>query len=96
MSDSLNAAAEALRGKIDGTGFDGSVKFDMEDEGIIRIVDGQVTTDDGDAACTITASMDTFQELFDGDLDPTAAYMTGKIKIDGDLGQAMKLSQILG
>jgi putative sterol carrier protein len=40
--------------------------------------------------------MDTFQELFDGDLDPTAAYMTGKIKIDGDLGQAMKLSQILG
>ena len=33
---------------------------------------------------------------FEGELDPTAAFMTGKIKIDGDMGQAMKLSQLLG
>lgn len=95
MSDSVNAAAQALQAKIDEAGFDGSVKFDMEGAGVIRLVDGAVSTEDGDAECTITASMETFQELFDGDLDPTAAFMTGKIKIDGDMGQAMKLSQLL-
>ena len=95
MSDSVNAAAQALQTKIDEAGFDGSVKFDMEGAGVIRLVDGAVSTEDGDAECTITASMETFQELFDGDLDPTAAFMTGKIKIDGDMGQAMKLSQLL-
>ena len=40
MSDSLNAAAQALQAKIDEAGFDGSVKFDMEGAGVIRIVDG--------------------------------------------------------
>lgn len=96
MSDSLSAAVQALQSRIEEAGFDGSVKFDMEGGGVIRIADGAVTTEDGDAECTITASMDTLQELFEGDLDPTAAFMTGKIKIDGDMGQAMKLSQLLG
>lgn len=96
MSDALNAAVQALQAKIDGAGFDGSVKFEMEGEGVIRIADGAVSTDDGDAECTISASAETFQELFEGELDPTAAFMTGKIKIDGDMGQAMKLSQLLG
>ena len=95
MSDALNAAVQALQAKIDGAGFDGSVKFEMEGEGVIRIADGAVSTDDGDAECTISASVETFQELFEGELDPTAAFMTGKIKIDGDMGQAMKLSQLL-
>ena len=95
MSDALNAAVQALQAKIDGAGFDGSVKFEMEGEGVIRIADGAVSTDDGDAECTISASAETFQELFEGELDPTAAFMTGKIKIDGDMGQAMKLSQLL-
>jgi putative sterol carrier protein len=45
---------------------------------------------------TISASLDTFREIFDGELSPTAAYMTGRMKIDGDMSAAMKLSQILG
>lgn len=96
MSDALNAAAEALRGQLGDGGFDGTVKFDIADNGVIRIVDGVVTTEDGDADCTIAGSFDTFQEMFDGELDPTAAFMSGKIKIDGDMGVAMKLGQLLG
>ena len=96
MSDALNAAAAALQGKLGGGSFDGSVKFDVEGEGVILIAGETVSTDDGDADCTISASMDTFQELFAGELDPTAAFMTGKIKIDGDMGVAMKLSGLLG
>ncbi len=94
MSDALNAAAEALRGKMGDGGFDGSIKFEMPDEGVIRIADGEVSTDDGDADCTISASIETFQEMFEGELDPTAAYMTGKIKIDGDMSVAMKVAQL--
>lgn len=96
MSAIVSAAAEALKEKIGGGGFDGSVKFDLTGEGVIRIVNGDVTTEDGDADCTISAEPDTFKEMFDGELDPTAAYMTGKIKIDGDMGVAMKLGSLLG
>lgn len=94
MSDALEAAAEALKGKI-GDGIDGSVKFAIEGEGAIVIDGASVSTEDSDADCTISADMDTFQDLFNGELDPTAAFMTGKIKIDGDMGVAMKLGQIL-
>lgn len=97
MSDSLNTAAEALRGKMSGSGFQGSVRFDMSDDGVIRVEDETVTTGggEGEADCTISASMETFQEMFEGELDPTSAFMTGKIKIDGDMGVAMRLAQIL-
>ncbi|MHA1537876.1 MAG: SCP2 sterol-binding domain-containing protein [Alphaproteobacteria bacterium] len=44
----------------------------------------------------MSAALDTFQDIFDGALSPTAAYMTGRMRIDGDMGLAMKLSQILG
>ena len=95
MSDDLTTAAGALSEKLAGSSFDGSVKFDVAGAGVIRIVDGAVTTEDGAADCTISASMDTFRDMFNGDLDPTAAFMTGKIKIDGDMGVAMKLGQLL-
>lgn len=96
MSEIVSAAAAALSDKIGDAGFDGSVKFELTGEGVIRIVDGAVTTEDGDADCTITADPDTFKDMFEGEIDPTAAYMTGKIKVDGDMGVAMKLGQLLG
>jgi putative sterol carrier protein len=95
MSEKLQAAAEALRLKMEGSGFQGSVKFDMAEEGCIRVEDERVSVEDGPADCTISAAMETFQEMFQGDLDPTAAFMTGKIRIDGDMGAAMRLAQLL-
>ena len=96
MSEALEAAATALREKFAGADFEGSVKFDVEDEGIIRFVDGEIGAEDGEVDVTISASLDTFREIFDGELSPTAAYMTGRMRIDGDMSTAMKLSQILG
>lgn len=95
MSEKLNTAAEKLREKLDGSGFRGSVRFDMSDDGVLRVENEEVTTEDGEADCTITASMETFQEMFQGDLDPTSAFMTGKIRIDGDMSLAMRLGQVL-
>lgn len=96
MSDDLAAAEAALREKFSGESLDGTVKFDIEDEGTLRVVDGEVTREDGDADVTIAGDMETFREMFEGELAPTAAYMTGRIRIDGDMALAMKLSSLLG
>ena len=95
MRKDIEEAAAALKEKLGGEGFEGSVKFEVIDEGVILLRDGEISTEDGEADVTITATLDTFRSMFEGDLSPTAAYMTGKIRIDGDMGAAMKLSQLL-
>lgn len=95
MSETLESAAEKLREKLGGRELDGSVKFDVTDEGAIIISGGDVRVGEGDADVTISGSLDTFRAMFEGELAPTAAYMTGRISIDGDMSMAMKLSQVL-
>lgn len=95
MSSDIDHAIAQLQAKFDGADFSGTCKFVIQDQGSIRVEDGKVAVGDGDADVTISATMDTFQSMFDGDLSPTVAYMTGKMKIDGDMGRAMKLSAIL-
>ncbi|MEQ9695439.1 SCP2 sterol-binding domain-containing protein [Shimia sp. SDUM112013] len=95
MSDIVNAAVSALADKLAGDSFDGSAKFVIEGEGAI-IIDGDgVRASDDDADVTMTADADTFQSILEGDLNPTAAFMSGKLSIDGDMGQAMKLGGVL-
>ncbi len=95
MSDVIGGAVEALQGRLGDGGFDSIVKFEIEGEGGI-IVDGDgVRAGDDDAECTLSADADTFQQIMDGSLNPTAAFMTGKLTVDGDMGLAMKLGAIL-
>jgi len=96
MSEALQSAMAALNEKFGGADFEGSVKFEIEGAGVIRVEDGAVVEGDGAADVTISASLATFRAIFDGELSPTAAYMTGRMRIEGDMGTAMKLSQILG
>ncbi len=95
MSDVVNEAVTALNAKMDGAGFDGSAKFVIEDEGAI-IIDGDgARAGDDDTDVTLTASAEVFKAILDGEQNPTTAFMTGKLKVDGDMGQAMKLSGVL-
>lgn len=89
MSDIINEAVTQLSSKI-GT-FDGSVKFVIEDEGAIMLDEAGVRAGDEPAECTMTADAETFQGILNGDVNPTAAFMSGQLKVDGDMGQAMKL-----
>jgi putative sterol carrier protein len=50
---------------------------------------------DEPADVTLSADADTFRAIFEGDLNPTSAFMTGKLSVDGDMGVAMKLASVL-
>ncbi|MBO9396160.1 SCP2 sterol-binding domain-containing protein [Shimia sp. R9_1] len=95
MSDIVTAAVTALTEKLGGESFDGSAKFAIEGEGAIIIDADGVRAGDEDADVTMTADVETFQAILEGELNPTAAFMSGKLAIDGDMGAAMKLGGVL-
>jgi putative sterol carrier protein len=92
--DSLESRADAS--KI--AGMSNSYLFDIEGEGqwLVDVRDGaiKVTEGTGDADATIQTGAETFEKIVAGDQNPTTAYMTGKLKIKGDMGAAMKLQKI--
>jgi putative sterol carrier protein len=92
---SIQDVAEKMRSRVESSGFDRSVKFDTGGDGII-VIDGQsISTSDAAADCTIKLSLEDLEALIAGELNPTAAFMTGKIKVEGDMSVAMALSQVL-
>ena len=96
MSEIVEGAVKALNAKLGGGGIDGSVRFVIEDEGAVRIDADGASPDNGtDADCTLTATAETFHGLLQGDLDPTGAFMSGKLTVDGDMGLAMRLGSLL-
>ncbi|XOY56427.1 MAG: SCP2 sterol-binding domain-containing protein [Rhodobacterales bacterium] len=96
MSDVINEAVTQLNAKMGGNGFDGTAKFVIEDEGAIIIDQTGARAADDDADVTLTASADVFKAILDNELNPTTAFMTGKLSVDGDMGMAMKLTSVLG
>ena len=79
-------------------GMSNSYVFDVDGVGqwTVRVADGAVTVDEGasEADCTISASEETLQKIVAGEQNATTAYMTGKLKIKGDMGAAMKLQKL--
>lgn len=94
--DVIVAKIEEQAAKISPIG--ATVKFKLDDQ--VIYVDGtgegnKISTDDKDADCVISTTMDTFIKLRNGDINPMMAMMTGKIKIKGDMGVAMKLQSLM-
>jgi putative sterol carrier protein len=87
--------AEKIRARVECGGFDRTVKFDTGADGVILIDGATISTTDGPADCTIKLSLDDLESLVAGDLNPTMAFMSGKIKIEGDMTVAMALSQLI-
>ncbi len=56
----------------------------------------QVMEGEGDAQCTITVADEDFVNIVSGKLNPQMAFMSGKLKVQGDMGLAMKLGNVLG
>jgi putative sterol carrier protein len=90
--------AKMKEGASKKSAFGNTVKFST-DQGVVYI-DGNATppdvsNDDKDADCTLKMDFSDFSDLIDRKLDGMTAFMTGKLKIEGDMGVAMKLQSIL-
>jgi putative sterol carrier protein len=75
------------------------IKFDFGDDGVVRI-DGKssptvIDNADSDADCTVKVTMDNFVQIAEGNLNPQMAFMTGKLRVEGDMSLAMQLGSIL-
>ena len=73
------------------------VKFDFGDIGKIFLDGnaGQVSTEDAAADTTIKVKLEDFVAMAQGQLDPTAAFMQGKLRVEGDMGVAMQLQGVM-
>ena len=95
MSEVIQQGVVALNEKLGGEGFDGLAKFVIEEEGEIVLDSEGARAADDDADVTLTASAETFRGMMEGNVNPTMAFMSGQLKIDGDMSLAMKLAAVL-
>jgi putative sterol carrier protein len=81
---------------LSGGGFTNKVKFDFGGVGKLFIdgAAGKVTNEDGAADATINVAFQDFVALAQGSLDPMSAFMSGKLKVLGDMSVAMKLQTL--
>ena len=89
LAAKMNEAGAWLPGK--------TVKLDFGDEGTVML-DGKaeaVSEGGGDADTTIKVAWDDWQAMTDGTLDGMTAFMTGKLKVEGDMSNAMQLQGLL-
>ena len=73
------------------------VKLDFGADGAIMLdgAAGEVTEDDGEADTTIKTSWEDWQKMAAGELDGMTAFMTGKLRVEGDMSNAMQLQGVL-
>ncbi len=91
---SLEAYTEQVRNAVGEKNLGAKIKFAFNEGGVLLIDGATVTNNDEPAACTVKVGLEDFGKMMARKLDPMTAFMTGKIKIDGDMGVAMKLSKL--
>jgi putative sterol carrier protein len=97
---SLETSTDQIRAQLPQLAALGyKVKFAINDTGVVLVdatqMPATLSNDDDEADCTIRLSEDRLAQLIDGRLSPTLAYTLGQIKVEGSLGVAMKLANLL-
>lgn len=103
VKQALAALAEKINSNPEGIGsLRGVFQFDLsgDDGGTFQVTfqqDGVSYTEGApeESICTLALSDANFLKLISGDLNPTTAFMMGKLKVKGDLGLALKLHAVL-
>ena len=93
--DYLAIVKEKAEGK-DLSVLGGSVKFVVDDD--VVMIDGnsgEISSEDNEATCTISTDAETMQSIMDGSSSPQAAFMTGKLKVAGDMSIALKVQSVI-
>ena len=101
MAESVRAFFEGLESSVDTSktaGMNNSYVFDVEGAGswLVAVSNGSVDVKEGsgEADVTIQTSEENFMRILNGEMNPMAAYMQGKLKVRGDMGAAMKLQKL--
>ena len=94
LSDKLNAKPEKV------AGMNCVYQFRITDAAWnVKLADGKVAVAEGEAPspnCTIMMAEADFLDLVSGKLNGQMAFLTGKLKVAGDMGLALKLGSFLG
>lgn len=96
----LQTIIDGLQEKVgEDCGLGSIVKFDFGDQGSVILdasqVPNTVALEGAEPDCTMIISIKDFIAIADGSLDSVSAFMTGRLKVRGDMGVAMKLGAIL-
>ncbi|MFV0336481.1 MAG: SCP2 sterol-binding domain-containing protein [Tropicimonas sp.] len=94
MSDIIDKAVAALSGRLTGT-LPGSAKFVLTGAGALMIDGAGVRAGDEAADVTLSAAPEVFEAILRGETNPTVAFMSGQLTVDGDMGMAMQLASLL-
>lgn len=93
VTDELREAAAT------DTGLGKRIKFDFGENGVVLIdasqVPNRVSNQDEAAGCTLSMSIADYARMAAGELNATVAFMTGKLKVTGDMALAMKLDSLV-
>jgi putative sterol carrier protein len=97
---SLESITQSIRIKMgDDSGLEATLKFDCGADGVI-VLDGvsspnTVSNTDAETDCTVTVSLENLQAMMDGQLNSVTGFMSGKLKVSGDMSVAMKLQRVV-
>ena len=89
MTEKLRATAKV------NPGGSSTLKIDMGDDGVLRLMGDKVDNENGPTDCTVIVAKSDFEQIIKGDLDPSSAFFDGRLRVDGDLGVAMGLQSVL-
>ncbi|MCP4820316.1 MAG: SCP2 sterol-binding domain-containing protein [Shimia sp.] len=85
-----------MQKELQSKAFEGSLKFDCGNDGVVVLADGTASRQDRDTDCTIRLTQDNLIKLLTGKLNPMTGVMMGKLKVSGDMSVAMALGKLLG
>jgi putative sterol carrier protein len=103
MAESARELFEGLEDRVDPArtrGTTASYRFDVQGAGSWRVEvdDGAVAVTESDepADCVIRASEENLLRIVRGELNPVTAYMTGRVRVEGDITLATRLRDLFG
>ena len=73
----------------------GTVKLVVDDQIVFVTPEGDISGSDNDADCTMTIDSETMQAIMNGETSGQAAFMTGKLKVAGEMSIALKVQSVI-
>ena len=96
----LDDCTTAIRSKVgDDSGLNATLKFDCGEAGTIYVdgkaVPNSVDNRGADADCTVGITLDKLAAMLRGELEPATGFMTGKLKVQGDMSVALRMQRVV-